>query len=114
MSALHADLTSHPQSVNISLNGVAEFNCTGVASGFVWEADGVEVKDDGMDTLISQADSVDASNGITMSTLRMKVTSTDNATNITCTALKLTPLSSDKSAPALLLVQGNAARLSVI
>ena len=106
-----ADVTIPPQSVNISLNGVAEFNCTGVASGFVWEADGVELKDDGMDTLISQVISVGAS---TMSTLRMKVTSTDNATNITCTALKLTPLSSDKSAPALLLVQGNAARLSAI
>ena len=109
-----ADVTIPPQSVNISLNGVAEFNCTGVASDFVWEANGVEVKDDGIDTLIAQVISVDASSGITMSTLRMKVTSTDNATNITCTAFKLTPLSSDKSAPALLLVQGNAARLSAI
>ena len=103
------DVTSPPQSVNISLNGDAEFNCTGVASDFVWKANGLEVKDDGTArALISQVISVDASNGIKMSTLRMKVNSTDDATNITCTALKLTPLSSDKSAPALLLVQGDA------
>ena len=109
-SSLHcaADVIIPPQSVNISLNGVAEFNCTGVATGFVWEADGVELKDDGMDTNlnISQAITVDATNGIIMSTLRLKVTSTDNATNITCTALRFTPLSSNKSEPALLLVQG--------
>ena len=106
--ALHcADVTIPPRSVNVSLNGVAEFNCTGVASGFVWEANGMEVKDDGIGTFISHVISVDAANGIRMSTLRMKVSSTDNATNITCTTLKSSPLSSDKSGPALLLVQGN-------
>ena len=102
-----ADVTIPPRSVNISLNGVAEFNCTGVASGFVWESNGMEVINDGIRTLISHAISVDAANGIRMSTLRMKVSSTDNATNITCTALKSSPLSSNRSAPALLLVQGN-------
>ena len=67
----------------------------------------MEVKDDGIGTLISNVISVDAANGIRMSTLRMKVSSTDNATNITCTALKSSPLSSNTSGPALLLVQGN-------
>ena len=103
---LHVQMSQFLHDPSIS-HLMDEFNCTGVASGFVWESNGMEVINDGIRTLISHAISVDAANGIRMSTLRMKVSSTDNATNITCTALKSSPLSSNRSAPALLLVQGN-------
>ena len=32
---------THPQSMNISLNGFAMFNCTAIASVITWEIDGV-------------------------------------------------------------------------
>ena len=33
---IHAGITIPPRSVNESLNGVAEFNCTGTADAFTW------------------------------------------------------------------------------
>ena len=102
--SLHlADITIPPQSVNISINGVAEFNCTAVANAFSWRANGQEIIS-GKGFVITY---VFLALYIRMSTLRMMVSSTDNATNITCLVISLSPFSFDISDPALLLVQGS-------
>ena len=97
-----SDIIIPPNSVNVSLKGVAEFNCTATASTFIWKANGqVIVSNDAIVT-------VDETNEVTvrMSTLRVMVTSIDNSSNITCEAITLTPFAKDESDPALLLVQG--------
>ena len=101
------DITVPPKSVNISLNGEAEFNCTGIGSTFFWKANGTELSNDGKKIFIAPPLLVDEVQDLKISTLRVTVASTDNATNITCTAIKLDPFSiSNESEPALLLVQG--------
>ena len=102
------DITIPPKSVNISLNGEAEFNCTGIGNTFFWKANGTQLSN-GEKHFIAPAPSlVDEVLGLHMSTLRVTVASTDNATIITCTAVKLSPVVSisNESEPALLLVQG--------
>ena len=95
-------VTVPPKSVNISLNSVAEFDCTGVAAIFTWNINGVQV----ISSNDLQIITVNVAQGILMSTLRMTVSST-NALNITCEAIKQPPsLSKNESQPALLLVQG--------
>ena len=105
------DITGHPQSVNISLNGVAVFNCTYVPL-LIWLADGVD-------------QIVNGSNGYKFSTMphglpnirttTLEVTASvdNNNTNITCTAFSFSPLSNSKSEPALLLIQGMHVQLHV-
>ena len=95
------DILIPPNSVNISLNEVAEFNCTAVTTSFVWKANGMSIN-----VGVSPITVVDESQSIRMSTLRVPVYSVDDATNITCTAIKTPPLSIDESAPAFLQVQG--------
>ena len=95
------DIIIPPQSVNVSLNGVAEFNCTAVTTSFVWRANGIDITDG-----ISPITVVNESQSIRMSTLTVQVSSINDATNITCTAIRPDPLSADESAPGLLLVQG--------
>ena len=97
----HADITIPPQAVNVSVNRVAEFTCTAVANSFAWYTNGQQ-RDNEKRIVITSV----LVNEVHISTFRMIVSSTDNASNITCIAFRLTPLSSDKSDPALLLVQG--------
>ena len=104
MHALDADITIPPHSVNVSLNEVAEFNCTGVANTFFWKANTLFLSNNGNEIFISPIIALD--HDIRMSTLKVKVSSVDNATNITCSAITLTTFIIDESEPALLLVQG--------
>ena len=106
------DITISPKSVNISLNGEAEFNCTGIGNTFFWKANGTELSNGEKYFLTLVPLLLDEVQGLRMSMLRVTVTSTDNATNITCTVIKLSPFSiSNESKPALLLVQGISLRL---
>ena len=99
--SLYSDITIPPKSLNISLNEVAEFNCTAVANAFVWRKNRMDITT-GITTVV-----VDQVQSVGMSTLRMTVSSLmDNAANITCTAVKSIPFSNDESEPALLLIQG--------
>ena len=104
MIIMFIDITIPPRDVNISINEVAEFNCTGVANGINWNKNGQPMSnsDEGVNILPTI---LNAKQNIRMSTLRMKVTLTDNAANITCKAYILVPLS-EESSTALLLVQG--------
>ena len=100
------DITIPPKSVNISLNGEAKFNCTGIGNTFFWKANGTQLSNGKKYFITIVPLLVDEVQGLRMSMLRVKVASTDNATNITCTAIKLDPFSiSNESEPALLLVQ---------
>ena len=40
------EVVTHPQSMNVSLNGFARFNCTAIASLITWEIDGVLINGD--------------------------------------------------------------------
>ena len=100
---IRAVITIPPQSVNVSLNEVVEFNCTGVANTFVWKVNEIEINN--MEGFFIRQVTLAAEKSIRTSFMTMTVSSI-NATNITCTALKTSPLSNDESAPALMLVQG--------
>ena len=100
------DILIPPKSVNVSLVGVAEFNCTGIADDFIWKINGVDVVSNGDSLIQTPTTTLNEAQGIRMSTLRVTDLSTDNATNVTCTAVVESPLSSDKSVPALLMIQG--------
>ena len=99
-----AGITIPPRSVNISLNGVAEFNCTGSADTFIWESNEEPIGNE-MGIVISTT-TVNEANSIRMSVLRVTASSFDVSKNITCTAISLNPLSTVKSEPAILMVQG--------
>ena len=100
------DILIPPKSVNVSLLGVAEFNCTGIATDFIWKIDGVDVISNGDSLIKTPATTLNEAQDIRMSTLRVTDFSTDNTTNVTCTAVVVSPLSSDESEPALLMIQG--------
>ena len=102
---MYIDITIPPQSVNVTINTVAVFHCTGVANSFTWRANGQQL-DHGEGVTILPEVAVNETLQIRMSTLTVTVTSVENATNITCTAFRHYPLSIDRSNPALLLVQG--------
>ena len=93
-----------PRSVNVSLNGVAEFSCRGIGSLLGWSQNTVELTN-GKDGVTTTHETVDASQDLLMSTLSLPVSSI-NASNITCTAARTQPLVKNESEPALLLVQG--------
>ena len=101
------EILAHPKSVNVSLNGVAKFNCTAVVSAtIVWKKNGIDVNN-GIGIAITET-VVNEMQNIRTSSLKLMVSSLENKTaNITCTAVKLSPFSKDESEPALLFVQGN-------
>ena len=107
LQCMYIDITIPPQSVNVTINTVAVFHCSGVANSFTWRANGQQL-DHGERVAITPVSLVNETLQIRMSTLRMTVNSVENATNITCTAFRHTPISIDRSNPALLLVQGTA------
>ena len=112
---LFADIIVPPQPVNTSINEVAEFNCTAIANVIIWKANGKTLQDTNQ---IEIFDTVNASQGKSMSSLTISVSSVDNATNITCTAATVNNPTVNESKPVVLLVQGNyntdACRLSGI
>ena len=83
---------------------MAEFNCTGVASSFIWKANGTVLTSNELEIFVSQLIAVEQD--FRISTLKIKVSSVENATKITCSAVSLDPFTTDESEPALLLVQG--------
>ena len=87
------DIIIPPRAVNASINGVAEFTCTGVANSFTWEANGLQL-DNGPGVVIQPIIPVNETLNIRMSIFRIAVVSIKNATNITCTAFRSFPLSS--------------------
>ena len=101
-----ADIIVLPQPVNTSISEVAGFNCTAIANVIIWKANGVALQDTNR---IEIFETVNALQGIFMSTLTISVSSVDNATNITCIAasVKNSMTAVNESEPALLLVQGN-------
>ena len=99
------DITISPNSTNVLRNGVAEFSCTAVASVFIWKANGTEINDGGDISILKP---ITVAQNTLMSILRVGVSSVSNGTNITCEVIRDNPLTSDKSDPALLLVQGMA------
>ena len=101
-----ADIITPPQSLNISLNGVAEFNCTGTAETIILKANGEEIANNGETIVIPSLIVVNQTQGILISTLLLTASIIDNVTNITCIALTTSPISWDESEPALLMVQG--------
>ena len=104
----NADIIIPPQAVNVSINGVAEFSCTGVANSFVWEINGEQVDDNGETFVVMTVRLNETQLNVRKSTLIMTMSSTDTAANITCTAISWlsNPITTAESDPALLLVQG--------
>ena len=101
-----ADITIPPQAVNVSVNGVAEFNCTAVADTCVWKANEDKI-DEREGVKINLTSIMPNSTTIRLCLLKLTVTSTDNATNISCTAVKRSPFTNVKSPSVLLHVQGS-------
>ena len=104
MNYFAAGITIPPRSVNISLNGVADFICTGSADAFIWELNKEQIGNE-MGIVISTT-LVNEADNIRMSVLRITASTSDVSKNITCTAFSLNPLSTVKSEPAVLMVQG--------
>ena len=106
MHFLIVDITIPPRAVNVSINAVAEFTCTAVASNIIWRANGQQI-DKGERAELKEV-VVNEILNIRMSTLNLTASSTDNATNITCFAGSFSPsVTTAESYPALLLVQGS-------
>ena len=103
---LFADIIVPPQPVNTSINEVAELNCTAIANAIIWKANGITLQDTNQ---IQIFETINASQGIYMSTLTISVSSVDDATNITCiaTTVKNSMITAvNESKPVELLVQG--------
>ena len=102
-----ADIITPPRAVNVSANTVVVFTCTAVANSFTWQANGGQIDEDNDETIVITTTLLNSTLNLRMSTLELTVSSTNDATNITCTAISELPsLTSDESAPVLLLVQG--------
>ena len=100
-----ADITDPPQSVNVSLNGKALFNCTGFAEYIRWK-----VNENPLDNrpgfkkitvLLNQTQS------LRRSTLSAVASLQNNNTKIKCVAINLSPLAFANSESAVLHIQGD-------
>ena len=105
-------IVTHPQSMNVSLNGFATFNCTAIASIITWEIDGViidgDIRDKGFDDSAPEL-TLNLTQNLRSTSLRVLGSPDSNNVSITCVAI--IPLTSftneaDTSEPALMLVQG--------
>ena len=103
-----------PHSVNISVDEVAVFNCTAIATFIRWEADGQPLnnitRSKGFDDTAPIV-ALNHTTGLHMRTLSVVGSPDTNGTNITCFALlriSSTMFGAAKSEPALILVQGDA------
>ena len=109
-------VVTHPQSVNISLNGFAMFNCTAIASHITWEIDGVlidsdgDLRDKGFDDSTPTLP-LNLTQDLRGTSLRVLGSPDSNNVSITCVAIiPITPFTNDvgTSEPALMLVQGES------
>ena len=100
----HIDITSSPQSVNTTLNGVAIFYCTYVGDSFQWKADGERIFKGKKGFKYNETE-LSQDLDLHMTTLSVVASQDRNNTNITCTAFALGS-ETVESEPALLLLQG--------
>ena len=108
-------IVTYPQSMNVSLNGFAIFNCTAIASFISWEIDGVlingDIRDKGFDDTAPVV-TLDAAQDLRGTSLRVLGSPDSNNVSITCVAIiPITHFTNDvnTSEPALMLVQGEYA-----
>ena len=102
--------------MNISLNEFAMFNCTAIASLITWEINGVlindgDLRDKGFDDSAPIL-TLDASQDLRGTSLRVLGSPDSNNVSITCVAITpITPFTNDvnTSEPALMLVYGKSA-----
>ena len=101
-----------PQSVNISLNDVAEINCKAIATFINWVVNGQPldnaIRSKGFDDSLPIV-TLNETRDLRMRTLRVVGSSDSDGANITCSVLLLTTTIFDvaESEPALILVQGD-------
>ena len=102
---LFADIINSPQSVNVSLNEIALFNCTGFAEFIRWNVNGNPLDNrvgfKQITVLLNQTQS------LRRSTLSVVASLQNNNTKIKCLAFNLSPLTFTNSEPAVLHIQGN-------
>ena len=109
-------ILTHPQSMNVSLNGFAMFNCTVIASFISWEIDGVLIDSDLRDTGFDDSAPVMTLNltqDLRSTSLRVLGSPDSNNVSITCVAfnpITLTVFDVITSEPALVHVQGKFVR----
>ena len=83
-------IVSPPQSVNISLNEIAQINCTAIATFINWKVDGKIVDDlrnEGIDSFDDTASAVHLGENLLLVTLRVKGSPYSNNVNVTCVAI---------------------------
>ena len=108
-------VVTHPQSMNVSLNGFAMFNCTAIASLITWEIDGVlindgDLRDKGFDDSAPTL-TLNLTQDLHSTSLRVLGSPDSNNVSITCVAIipiTLTTNDVDTSESALMLVQGES------
>ena len=106
-------VVTHPQSMTVSFNGFAMFNCTAIATSFTWEIDGVliddgDLRDKGFDDSAPKV-TLNLTQNLRSTSLRVLGSPDSNNVSIACIAIiPLTPFTNDadRSEPALMLVQG--------
>ena len=106
-----AGIVTHPQSMNVSLNGFAMFDCTAIATFITWEIDGVLIdgglRGKGFD---DSAPTLTLNLAQDCTSLRVLGSPESNNVSITCVAIiqiTLTTFNVNTSEPALMLVQGS-------
>ena len=107
----HKGIDIPPQSVNISLNGVATLNCTAIANFINWKVNGTPVDDlrqQGIESFDNKIRNEELGKNRHIARLRVKGSSNSNHAMVTCVAVltKGVDISSVFSKPALILVQG--------
>ena len=111
-------VVTHPQSMNVSINEFAVFNCTAIATSFTWEIDGVLIDNDlrgkGFDDSAHKL-TLNLTQNLRSTSLRVLGSPDNNNVSIRCVAI--IPLTSstndaDTSEPALMLVQGKYMHIS--
>ena len=101
---LITDIVSSPQSVNISLNKVAVFNCTAIADSINWLINGSPF--DNRSKYHKITVTLNEAKSLHKSTLTANASPLNNKTKISCFVVTLKPFASLTSEPALLLIQG--------
>ena len=116
--AFFIGILTHPQSMNVSLNGFAMFNCTAIASLITWEIDGVLIDSDirgkGFDDSAPEL-TLNLTQNLRSTSLRVLGSPDSNNVSITCLAIiPITPFTNDvnTSEPALMLVRGMKVSIS--
>ena len=115
----HLGVVTHPQSMNVSLNGFAMFNCTAIANFIIWEIDGVlidgDLRNKGFDDRAPLV-TLNLTQNLRSTSLRVLGSPDSSNVSIACVAIiPITPTTNyfDVSKPALMLVQGKSVGMHV-